>query len=113
MERARRLGFGGIKVVNLFALRATDPSELYRAADPVGRENDRWIVKAATNRQDDMVLCGWGSHGSLRDRDKEVLDLLKLSRINPHVLKLTRGGQPAHPLYIGYNTMPYRMGETP
>lgn len=122
VERAKRMGFGSIHVVNLFAFRATDPRELYTAADPVGPDNDQWIkdvgqhqyVKGKLVRRDDsMFLCGWGSHGGLRGRDKEVLDLLKLTRIWPYALKMTRGGQPSHPLYIGYNIYPHRIGETP
>lgn len=39
-RRARALGFGGFRVVNLFALRATDPRALRLADDPVGPGND-------------------------------------------------------------------------
>src|SRR5437588_2477108 len=40
---ARRWGCGLLQVVNLFALRATEPRVLRAAADPVGPENSRWI----------------------------------------------------------------------
>lgn len=42
MGFARRWGYGGITVVNLYAYRATNPRDLLTAADPVGPENDRY-----------------------------------------------------------------------
>ena len=35
-QRARRLGFGGFRAVNIFALRATDPRDMRAADDPEG-----------------------------------------------------------------------------
>lgn len=97
---ARAWGFGGMTVVNLFALRATDPARLHRARDPVGRDNDRHIAAAAAGG--DLVVVAWGVHGGLRERDRAVLDLLAASR--PRCLGLTRGGHPRHPLYLPART---------
>src|SRR3954469_17706712 len=43
-RRARSWGYGGLVVTNLFAFRATDPSGLRAAPDPVGPEDDAAIV---------------------------------------------------------------------
>lgn len=43
---ARRWGCGHLVLVNLFALRATDPREMKRHPSPVGPDNDRHIQEA-------------------------------------------------------------------
>ena len=93
---ARRWGFAAMTVVNLFALRATDPARLRRARDPVGPANDGHIAAAAAGA--DAVVLAWGAHGDLRGRDRDVLALL--AGVRPACLGVTRGGQPRHPLYL-------------
>lgn len=93
---ARRWGYGGVVVVNLFALRATDPRALGRSADPVGPANDRAIRDAA--RRARLVVAGWGSRGALRRRADEATALLAGARVV--TFGVTRDGQPRHPLYV-------------
>lgn len=102
VARAQRLGFGGLRVVNLFAWRARDPAALGRAVDPVGPENDAALLRGA--RWADRILCGWGAGGRRSGRDAEVLRLLGRRRL--WHLGLTAGGQPRHPLYVGYEVAP-------
>jgi hypothetical protein len=89
-------GYGGIRVVNLFALRATDPRQLRKADDPVGPDNDAAIAEVAANGA--TVLAAWGSQGSYLDRAARVLaGPLKHSLLK--CLGRTASGQPKHPLY--------------
>ena len=95
---AERWGHGGLVVCNLFALRATDPRELYKADDPVGPENDwRTLGQAASVRR---IVCAWGVHGRLRGRDEHVLGLIRQAGLRPQHLGLTKDGHPRHPLYV-------------
>ena len=96
--RARRGGAGGVIVVNLFALRSTDPKALYAANDPIGPENDDAIAQACRGAA--TVICAWGKHGALARRGNGVRTLLASLGVMPYVLALNRDGSPKHPLYV-------------
>lgn len=89
------------------ALRATDPKALYRHPDPVGPENDSEILKAALGAE--MVIFAWGEHGWMNDRGPTVWTMLRNAGVVPHTLKLTKSGQPCHPLYLPYSLHPVPM----
>jgi hypothetical protein len=95
---AERWGYGALIVTNLFGWRATDPAVMKAVRDPVGRGNDRAIVRAA--RESAIVVCAWGNHGAHLGRSAEVRALLERARIQPRVLRMNAGGEPAHPLYL-------------
>lgn len=103
-RRARAAGFGGFAVANIFAFRATDPSDLKRAADPVGAENDGVLAEAVADAA--MILCGWGAHGGHRGRGEAVARQLRARGHMLWHLGLTKAGHPRHPLYIGYARAP-------
>lgn len=95
-------GFGSLEVVNLFAYRATNPDDLLNVADPVGDDNDTYILEAL-NRSE-IVILAWGTKGSFLNRDNEVLELV--SRYDLNVLGMSKEGHPKHPLYIRADTKP-------
>jgi hypothetical protein len=102
VDFARRWGFGGLTVTNLFALRSTDPKKLRKAADPVGPLNDEFLLRWALSA--DRVVCAWGAHLWALRRGKEVLARLRAAGVVPHLIGFpTKGGHPPHPLYLpGY-----------
>lgn len=101
---ARRLGFGGIVVVNLFAFRATQPADLKRAGYPAGPENNQYIAMAAgAANQGGRVVCAWGVNARKLSRPAEVLESLHRYGVTPHALKLTDDGVPWHPLMLPYS----------
>ncbi len=103
-RRARALGFGAFRVLNIFAWRATDPRDMRAAVDPVGPENDATIV--ASLDWADAVICAWGTHGAHLGRGPEVTEMLRKARVRLLHLGLSKQGHPKHPLYIGYKVQP-------
>jgi hypothetical protein len=91
---AKRWRFGGIVVLNLYALRATNPRELDHHFDPIGPDNDDFLARIPT---DAMVICAWGARGK---RGQAVVDALLERGLWLHCLKRTKGGLPSHPLYL-------------
>jgi len=103
-RRARALGFGAFRVLNIFAWRATDPRDMRAAADPVGPDNDAMIVESLPWA--DQVICAWGTHGAHLNRGPEVAAMLRAQGTPLHHLGLSKQGHPKHPLYIGYAVQP-------
>ena len=106
---ARDWGYGTMRVCNLFALRSPYPRILKESTDPVGPENDGWIVRNA--RDADVILCAWGNHGSLLDRNTQVQQMLELEGLSGKIrhLGLTKMGQPRHPLRLTADKVPVRF----
>ena len=102
MGFARDWQFGAVEVVNLFAYRATDGRELLKAVDPIGEENNRFLMRAVERCS--TVVVGWGTRGTLLGRDREVISLLA-GRKDVYCLGTTKGGHPRHPLYLRGDTV--------
>lgn len=101
---ADRLGYGAIRVVNLFAMRATDPDEIRRCGaagfNVVGPENDRHIAVACLNR---AVVLAWGAHGrKYTSRTFEVAAIVRLHAVKVGALDWLADRVPAHPLMLPY-----------
>ena len=108
-RRAKALGFGAFRAVNLFAYRETDPIALRRAPEPVGPDNDIVLIESATRwlrGAGDHLLCGWGVHGAHLDRGAEVAEILQWTGRQLFCFGTTKNGAPRHPLYIAYATAP-------
>jgi hypothetical protein len=103
---ARRWECGRLAVLNLFAVRATDPADMKRARDPVGPENKVWFDRILRTRRLGRVVCAWGVHGAHREQDRAVLGWLERYGIRPRVLGTTVEGHPRHPLYLPYAAKP-------
>jgi hypothetical protein len=103
---ARRWQCGRLQVLNLFALRATLPEAIKRAADPVGPDNLSWFARVihAETTHPELVVCAWGVHGTFKGQDRVVLGWLKEMGVRAFALGLTREGHPRHPLYVPYAT---------
>lgn len=103
-RRARALGFGAFRVLNIFAYRATDPRDMRRADDPVGPGNDAAMLEGL--EWADAVICAWGTHGEHLGRGPQVAKLLRSTGRDLLHLGLSKAGHPKHPLYISYSVQP-------
>lgn len=107
---ARAWGFGRYVKVNAYGLRSTDPKGLWRVEDPRGPDNFLAIkvhcFEAMTKRADGLFVAAWGNN--IRDRDAfELRRLLRFEGITVHALKLTKSGNPQHPLYLKADLKPF------
>ncbi len=102
-------GYGRLEVVNLFAYRTPKPSLLKQATQPIGKDNDRYIVEAV--KRSDRVILAWGNHGTWQQQDLYVLQLLK-NHNHLYSLGMTKKGCPRHPLYLRSNTQPQTYDNT-
>lgn len=98
--------YGGVLVTNAYALVSTDPKGLKLVADPIGPLNDEAIVEGA--KRSAITICGWGGNATLLDRGRKVKALLEKAGVDLYYLRLSKGGIPWHPLYLGYDLMPQR-----
>lgn len=101
---AKRFGFLGIEVVNLFAFRATKPADLKASGYPSGDRNDVHI-QVAVDRCDKRVVCAWGANARGLPRPAQVLDLIRERGGKPHALWLCADGTPSHPLMLPYTCL--------
>lgn len=102
VKRARRLGFGGLVIVNCFDLRATDPGDMKRHPNPLSPDGDA-AIEAALNEvvgHGATLLCAWGVHAVHLNRQEEIECAISSKKAERHVLRLCIGGAPEHPLYI-------------
>ena len=105
MGFARTWGFTRLKVVNLYAFRATKPSDLWLADDPVGPENDH--VLSIEFGSSDLLIAAWGAHAK-PNRVAEILSWPVRPRL---CLGSTKAGAPRHPLYLRRDAMPRPLAD--
>lgn len=103
-QRARRLGFGGFRAANIFALRATDPRDMKSHAAPEGPQNAQALEQGAAWA--DTIIAAWGVHGAHQDQGTRVAARLRAAGFALHHLGLTKHGHPRHPLYLPYSAQP-------
>lgn len=94
---ADRWGCDGLVVINAYALRSTDPDNLWIHTDPIGPDNDE--VLGEIGMQYPEIVCGWGTNIK-PDRARAVADILTDAGAKLFCLAVTKNGSAKHPLYI-------------
>ncbi|MBC8277113.1 MAG: DUF1643 domain-containing protein [FCB group bacterium] len=95
---AKRWGFGGVYMLNIFAFKATHPENLKKSADPIGDENDMYLTRYA--EKSSLIIGAWGNHGVYLNRGAAVIEMFPAMQC----LKMTKMNQPSHPLYLRADT---------
>lgn len=104
MNYARSWGYGGIKVVNLFAYRATNPKELLKVVNPTGgSDNIKHIINAC--KEASIIIAAWGAMG--KDLGETAYNwIIPLKEV--YCLGTTKYGCPKHPLYLKADLKPVK-----
>lgn len=102
---AKKWGYSGMYMMNIFAYRATDPRVMKAHSEPIGSENDHYLSLVAKEAK--IVIAAWGTHGKHLKRGQAVKNLIP----GLHCLRVTKDGHPSHPLYLPGNLVPIEYGE--
>lgn len=91
----KQLGYGGFKIVNLYAYITSKPPELASVADPL-KDNDTYVLGAAYACQE-IIFC-WGNFKSIEYRAKKMIEMF------PDALCFgkNQNGSPWHPRKMCY-----------
>lgn len=106
---AKQWGFGGMVILNCFAVVATSPKQLDTLADLNDGENDAHIITAIRAASVERVMVGWGanlSRKALAPR-RTVIDAILADHAGDKAMAWRiSSGQPGHPLYLASNIEP-------
>lgn len=110
---AKREGCTSLTVINLYALRATNPNELLRHEEPGGPHNGAWTVTEIEKTAGGIAILAWGSHTAVRGVSHLIPDLIKVIKNEigqPYCFHINKDGNPKHPLYVKDNAplIPYK-----
>jgi hypothetical protein len=96
---ANRWRIPGFDVANLYAFRTPYPNGLWSVDDPVGPDNDQYLLELAARA--DIIMLAWGANpGPKKERGGQVMDLLWPYVKRFRVLGWTKHGEPNHPLMM-------------
>lgn len=101
---AKAWGYSSMCMTNLFAWRATDPSEMLKQPNPVGEGNRHWILNTASKAG--PVVAAWGTKGRHMSQDLNAREWLKSISATMTCIRITKGGHPEHPLYLPKHLTP-------
>ena len=100
---AKAFGCGSLVVVNLYALRSTDPRVLWLSSfNPVGPLNDSFITSALA-KTDGPIIAAWGANAKPA-RAQQVMNLARGKEVL--ALGINKDGSPKHPLYLPKASVP-------
>jgi hypothetical protein len=96
---AKDWGYGGLYMMNLFALVSPDPTVLIGAVDAVA-DNDYYLQMKAVECE--MICFVWGAFPEAKQRAAYIASRFK----GAYCMGKTKDGHPKHPLYLPAITKP-------
>jgi hypothetical protein len=96
---AKTWGYGGVYMLNLFAIVSPYPEVLITASNPLGN-NDAYLSEFGSISKD--IVFAWGSFKEAKDRANKVSAMFP----NAKALHVNKDGSPKHPLYVKGDTIP-------
>lgn len=97
---AKDWGFGALLMTNIFAWRETKAELMLLEKEPIGIDNDKYLLECAQNAG--IVIAAWGNHGKHLNRGEQVKKMIP----NLYCLKISNKGNPWHPLYLKKDLKP-------
>lgn len=107
---AKKWGYGGFVIINVFALRSTNWRNLLHTLDPIGPSNEMTLKSWAylCKVRGMKVVFMWGRN-AIRVNQIWVKKVKQLFRENEvECFELTLNKSPKHPLFLSANTKPIK-----
>lgn len=102
IQFSKSMGYGGVYMMNLYAIVDSNPDVLKTHPDPLG-ENDGWVEKIAPECQ--MIIFAWGKFKEAKSRADKFIKMFP----EGHCLVKNKDGSPRHPLYVKGDTVPVKF----
>lgn len=103
IKYAKRWGYGGVIICNLYAYITDDLRELANVDNPHGLDNYQYISQMV--KYSGIVVAGWGGLYPTINKLQEIRNL-----VGPlHYLQLDKMGIPKHPLTLSKSLKPLRF----
>jgi hypothetical protein len=107
---AKRWGYGGLAIVNLYPLRSPKPAVMWASDERSHAGNDEWldaiIVKAENNGN--KLLIAWGNDGNWEGKAGQFIERVRERSKTVELVTLgkTARGYPRHPMALGRGRVP-------
>lgn len=102
ISMAKGWGYGGVYMLNFFAIVTPCPEELAKTDDQIG-DNDRYLEEYLAKSE--KIVMAYGSFKEAKERAQQVIKMIE----NCFALHINKDGSPKHPLYVKSDTklIPY------
>lgn len=111
---AKRWGFGGVLVLNIYAFRTSKPENLPQELSArVGRSNDWWIktMFRFAVRKKIPVIAAWGVKHE--ERGHQVRRMAAGLGLHLQCLEVALNGEPKHPRFLSEKLNPRQLKSKP